>query len=191
MSYFSQLTQRRRSIRKYRAEEIDPDLLTDIVECALRAPTSRNSRSVRLIIVDDPETIRALSGIREHGSAFVAGASVVIAVCADTTVTRRPLADTAIAASICSWLPPPMTSVAVGATWRILPGLSMRRPRRQSTGCWICRSLTSATVSSPSVSLRMPISWSRRIAPCRGSMSLSGVTRPRRRRSNCGGGLSR
>ena len=114
MSYFSQLTQRRRSIRKYRAEEIDPDLLTDIVECALRAPTSRNSRSVRLIIVDDPETIRALSGIREHGSAFVAGASVVIAVCADTTETRRPLADTAIAAS---YLQLAATSNDLGSCW--------------------------------------------------------------------------
>ena len=99
MSYFNQLAQRRHSIRKYSTEEIDPDLLTDIVECALQAPTSRNSQSVRLIVVDDPEAIRSLSGIREHGSAFVAGASVVIAVCADTSVTRRPLADTAIAAS--------------------------------------------------------------------------------------------
>ena len=114
MSYFSQLTQRRRSIRKYSAEEIDPDLLTDIVECALRAPTSRNSRSVRLIIVDDPETIRSLSGIREHGSAFVAGASVVIAVCADTTETRRPLADTAIAAS---YLQLAATSNDLGSCW--------------------------------------------------------------------------
>lgn len=114
MSYFSQLTQRRRSIRKYSAEEIDPDLLTDIVECALRAPTSRNSRSVRLIIMDDPETIRALSGIREHGSSFVAGASVVIAVCADTTETRRPLADTAIAAS---YLQLAATSNDLGSCW--------------------------------------------------------------------------
>lgn len=99
MSYLSQLAARRQSIRKYSSEEIDPDLLTDIVEAALMAPTSRNSQSVRLIVVDDRETVEALSGIRKHGSSFVAGASVVIAVCADTSLTRRPLADSAIAAT--------------------------------------------------------------------------------------------
>lgn len=114
MSYLTQLAARRQSIRKYSGAEIDPDLLTDIVEAALQAPTSRNSQSVRLIVVDDPETIRSLSGIRKHGSAFVAGASVVIAVCADTSLTRRPLADTAIAAS---YIQLAATSNDLGSCW--------------------------------------------------------------------------
>lgn len=114
MSYFSQLAQRRQSIRKYSGEEIDPDLLTDIVEAALTAPTSRNSQSVRLIVVDDQEMIEALSGIRKHGSSFVAGASVVIAVCSDTTLSRRPLADTAIAATFIQLA---ATSNGLGSCW--------------------------------------------------------------------------
>jgi nitroreductase len=114
MSYFSQLAHQRQSIRKYSGEEIDPDVLTDIVESALQAPTSRNSRSVRLIVVDDQLMIEALSKVRKSGSAFIAGASVVIAVCADTTVTKRPLADTAIAAS---YLQLAATSNGLGSCW--------------------------------------------------------------------------
>lgn len=114
MSYFSQLAHQRQSIRKYSVEEIDPDVLTDIVESALQAPTSRNSRSVRLIIVDDKPMIEALSKVRKSGSAFIAGASIVVAVCADTMVTKRPLADTAIAAS---YLQLAATSNGLGSCW--------------------------------------------------------------------------
>jgi nitroreductase len=50
---------RRRSIRKYRADPIPDEDLTQILESARRAPTGANRQKWRMVVVKDPELRRA------------------------------------------------------------------------------------------------------------------------------------
>jgi NAD-dependent dihydropyrimidine dehydrogenase PreA subunit/nitroreductase len=47
------LIQGRRSVRRYREQNLDPDLMQHLLEMAWCAPTGRNARQVRLTVVDD------------------------------------------------------------------------------------------------------------------------------------------
>jgi nitroreductase/NAD-dependent dihydropyrimidine dehydrogenase PreA subunit len=53
----------RRSIRRYRPEPIDRDVLEKLLDMVRYAPTGGNSQSVRWLVVSDPEEIGRLSSI--------------------------------------------------------------------------------------------------------------------------------
>ena len=93
------LAQKRRSIRKYTSEKLSSEDITEILETALIAPTAKNTRSVRFVLVDDPEMLEALSRVKAKNGTFVKGAALAIAVCADKSVASRPYTDAAIAAA--------------------------------------------------------------------------------------------
>ncbi|MBR8712748.1 Bifunctional F420 biosynthesis protein FbiB [Porphyromonas levii] len=98
-SHTTFLTRKRRSVRQYTDERIKPDVLQDILEAGLRAPTSKNSRSTRFIVVEDKAMLQELSACKKHGGAFVAEAALAIVVCSDSEKSARPYSDCAIAAS--------------------------------------------------------------------------------------------
>jgi nitroreductase/NAD-dependent dihydropyrimidine dehydrogenase PreA subunit len=50
----------RRSVRKYREENLEPELLQRLLEVAWHAPTGINSRQVRFTVVDDREKLAGL-----------------------------------------------------------------------------------------------------------------------------------
>jgi nitroreductase/NAD-dependent dihydropyrimidine dehydrogenase PreA subunit len=50
----------RRSVRRYRDENVEPELLQRLLEVAWHAPTGVNSRQVRLTVVDDRGTMAKL-----------------------------------------------------------------------------------------------------------------------------------
>ncbi|MEI6213689.1 MAG: nitroreductase family protein [Desulfuromonadales bacterium] len=52
----------RRSVRRYRDENLDRELLRHLLEVAWCAPTGMNSRQVRFTVVDDREKLSALRG---------------------------------------------------------------------------------------------------------------------------------
>jgi len=56
-----ELFKQRRSIRRFKDEKIDRELLAEIVQYGIYAPT--HNYSLRAIVVDDDEIIRALDGI--------------------------------------------------------------------------------------------------------------------------------
>ena len=93
------LAQKRRSIRKYTSEKIAPEDLTEIMETALIAPTAKNTRSVRFVLLDDPEMLTALSEAKKGHGKFVKDSALSIVVCSDKSVASRPYIDAAIAAS--------------------------------------------------------------------------------------------
>lgn len=88
----------RRSIRTFSQEEVSDELIRKILELCRYAPTSRNSQSYYYVITGDTDKIRALSNIRDQASAPLAGAPLVIAVCAAVEKTKRPQQDACIAA---------------------------------------------------------------------------------------------
>nr|WP_311521807.1 nitroreductase family protein [uncultured Porphyromonas sp.] len=98
-SHLTFLSRKRRSVREYANQPIDSEVLKDILEAGLRAPTSKNSRSTRFFVVEDKQLLKDFSECRERGSQFLSGAPVAIVVCSDSNKSKRPYSDCAIAAS--------------------------------------------------------------------------------------------
>jgi nitroreductase len=89
---FDETIRGRRSIRKYRKEDIAGPVIEEILDLARRAPSSMNGQPWRFIVVRDPETKRRLAQIKnEHcpiekqafRADFIRQASVIIVVCVD------------------------------------------------------------------------------------------------------------
>lgn len=72
----------RRSIRKYSDREVKPELLNDILESAMRAPTCGNMQLYSVIVTRTPEGKAALAPAH-FNQPMVTEAPVVLTVCAD------------------------------------------------------------------------------------------------------------
>jgi len=98
----------RRSIRKYKADPVEPQMVREILEAARRAPSGNNSQPWRFIVVRDAAAREALAGTC-HDQRWMAAAPVHIAVCAAPDLrppfdeetpgmdAKRAIRDTAIA----------------------------------------------------------------------------------------------
>ena len=78
----------RRSIRKFRPEQIKPEELDAILEAGTWAPTGMGAQSPVMVVVQDPETIASLSRMNAQirgnpGSDPFYGAPTVVVVLAD------------------------------------------------------------------------------------------------------------
>lgn len=83
---FLELARNRRSVRKFKDEPVDAELLRQILEAARAAPTAANNQPVRLIVVQSAEAQEKLS----H-AANCYGAPVSVVVCADRSrAWKRP-----------------------------------------------------------------------------------------------------
>lgn len=80
---FSELIQKRRSVREFKSEPVQRDLIDKMIEQALTAPSSKNCRSTGFMIIEDPSTLEAISRMRESGSSFVKDAPAAIVVLGD------------------------------------------------------------------------------------------------------------
>ena len=95
-----EILNRRRSTRKFLAGKVEHDKLQRIVDMALQAPSSRNSRSTRLIVVEDAELLEKMSQMRDYGSSFMKDAQAAIVVMGDKNATDLWLDNCAITATI-------------------------------------------------------------------------------------------
>lgn len=96
---FFELIESRRSIRKFRARPVEKEKIDRLIEAALRAPSSRDFRPWRFIVVDDPALLEKLSEAKPHGAAFLKNAALGIVVCGDPTASDVWVEDCAIAST--------------------------------------------------------------------------------------------
>lgn len=73
---------RRRSIRKYKPDEVSDDILFDLIDCARLAPSACNSQPWRFKIVKDANIKQLLSHM-SFEQKHIAQAPVVLVCCAD------------------------------------------------------------------------------------------------------------
>jgi len=97
---FDELITARRSVRKYRPEPVPDEIVDRLLRQTLSAPSSRNSRSTRLLVVDDPERVARMADMRDYGSAFMKGAPLAIVVLGDTTKSDLWRINAAISATV-------------------------------------------------------------------------------------------
>ena len=95
-----QILNSRRSVRKFLAGKVEKQKLQRIVDMALQAPSSRNSRSTRLVVVEDSTLLEKMSQMRDYGSAFMKDAQAAIVVMGDKNATDLWLDNCAITATI-------------------------------------------------------------------------------------------
>ena len=89
----------RRSVRKFLDVKVEHEKLERIAQMALQAPSSRNSRSSRLVIVEQKELLEKLSKMRDYGAAFMKDAAAAIVVMGDKQASDLWLDNCAITAT--------------------------------------------------------------------------------------------
>lgn len=95
-----ELLRKRRSIRQFTGQVVEPEKVELLIEAALRTPTSRGRTPWEFIVIDDPELMKALCKAKQHGSAFLAGAPFAIVVAADASKSDVWTEDCSIAAMV-------------------------------------------------------------------------------------------
>ena len=95
---FLSLIQKRRSIRKFNPQPVEPDKLEKLVEAALRAPSSMGSNPWEFVVVTDRAVLDKLSKSKPHGATFLQNAPLGIVVCANPEKSGVWAEDASIAA---------------------------------------------------------------------------------------------
>lgn len=96
---FLEVIEKRHSVRKYSDRPVDREMLDAIVRLAQTAPSSRNSRSTAFMIIEDRDTLEALSQMRDYGSSLLGGAQAAIIVLGDESKTDLWVDNCAISAT--------------------------------------------------------------------------------------------
>lgn len=96
---FLEVIEKRHSVRKYSDRPVEKEILDAIVKVAGTAPSSRNSKSSAFLIVEDRDTLDALSQMRDYGSALLKGAQAAIVVLGDESKTDLWVDNCAISAT--------------------------------------------------------------------------------------------
>ena len=96
---FLEVIEKRHSVRKYSDKPVDKEILDTIIRVAQTAPSSRNSKSSAFMIVEDKDTLTALSQMRDYGSALISGAQAAIVVMGDESKTDLWVDNCAISAT--------------------------------------------------------------------------------------------
>ena len=119
---FSEVINKRHSVRRYTEQAVDRELLDLMVSIAETAPSSKNSRSSAFMIIEDKSVIEALSETRTSGSAFVKDAPAVIVVLGDADKSDMWVENCCISAT---FLQLAATAMDLGSCWVQVNG----RPR--------------------------------------------------------------
>lgn len=111
----------RRSVRTYRPEQIAPQELDAILEAGTYAPSAHGKQSVTLVVVQDRETIAALSAANAEIMGTKAdpfyGAPTVVVVLADPEATTTPLNAQRDGALVMGNMMNAAASLGVGSCW--------------------------------------------------------------------------
>lgn len=109
-----ELLRSRRSIRKYKAKDIEPEKIEILKEAALRSPTSRGINPWRFFFISDRKKLEELSRAKESGSSFLRGARLGIVICAMESESDVWIEDCSIASII---LHLTAHSLGLGSCW--------------------------------------------------------------------------
>lgn len=95
-----ELMKNRRSIRKFLDKPVEVEKLNDILECALRSPSSRGRRPWKIWVVTEKTVLDKVSLAKPHGVEFVAEAPVAYIVAGYPKVTDMWIEDCSIVSII-------------------------------------------------------------------------------------------
>lgn len=153
-----EVLRQRRSVREYMTQPVPKSLLHKILDTCSFAPTSMNTQAVYYKIITDPGLLDWLSQVRGAASSPLKKAPLAVAICADSSQTKRPEQDSTIAAY---HLMIAARNFGLGTCW--IAAMD-RDDVKQTLG--IAREMTIATIT--------PLGWPSKVIetlPCRRSVS--------------------
>lgn len=105
---------KRRSIRKYKNDDIPAGKIEKIIDAGLLAPTSRNRKPCEFIVVKDRSVLEKLSKVKASGSGMLAESNCAIVVVADTEKSDTWIEDSSIALTYMDLM---ASSIGIGSCW--------------------------------------------------------------------------
>lgn len=96
---FLEVIEKRHTVRRYSDRPVEKELLDAIVKLAQTAPSSRNSKSSAFMIIEDRDTLDALSQMRDYGASPLKSAQAAIIVMGDESKTDLWVDNCAISAT--------------------------------------------------------------------------------------------
>jgi nitroreductase len=111
---FMPLIRKRRSIRKFLNKEVEAEKIDQLVEAALRSPSSRGLNPWQFIIVTERDLLKKLSKAKKHGSSFLNNAPLGVAVYADPEKSDVWIEDASITAT---YIQLAAESLGLGSCW--------------------------------------------------------------------------
>lgn len=108
------LLMKRRSIRKYKDQEVEKEVLDKILKGALTSPSSKNRRPWELIVVDDKEILEKLGDSRGVASRPIANAPLAIVVLGDPETSEIWIEDASIISTVIQLT---AESLGLGSCW--------------------------------------------------------------------------
>ena len=84
---FREVVRKRRSTRRYTGQPVEREKLQRAMELALLSPSSKNTRSTRLLAVRDLKRVHELGKLRDWGSSLLEEAGAAIVVLGDEEVS--------------------------------------------------------------------------------------------------------
>lgn len=127
---FAQVIQNRHSVRHFTPDQVDRELIDTILDMASTAPSSKNTKSSSFMVVEDKDTLAAISEMRTSGSAFVKDAPAAIVVLADPEKTDLWSENAAISSTFVQLA---ATSLGLGSCWVQVSG-RLRDKKDESKG---------------------------------------------------------
>ncbi len=97
---FQHVIDSRRSVRKFAPRPVPQEVIDRLIRNTLTAPSSRNCRSTRLLVIKDEEQVHRLAEMRDYGSGFLKGAPLAIIVMGDTSKSDMWSVNAAISATL-------------------------------------------------------------------------------------------
>jgi nitroreductase len=120
----TEILKTRRSVRKFDGRTVARDLVEALIGLALTAPSSKNTRSTRFMVIDDRATLRRVSTMRDFGSALLADAPCAVLVAGDASSSDLWLDNAAISAITLQYA---ASEAGLGSCWVHVNGRPMRR----------------------------------------------------------------
>lgn len=109
-----EILKNRRSCRAFKPDKPGREVVDRLIEMTLTAPSSKNTRSTRLAVVQDSAVIEKIAGMRSAGSTFVKDAPLAIVVMGDAEMSPMWSTNCAISATI---LQLAAESLGLGSCW--------------------------------------------------------------------------
>lgn len=94
-----ELIKSRRTVRRFKAQEVDRKELEELLMYSTMGPSNGNSHPVEFIVVDDKEKIEQLSEMESFATLYLKEAPCIVIVMANTEICKTWVEECSIAAA--------------------------------------------------------------------------------------------
>ncbi len=119
---FKEVVEKRRSIRKFSDKRVERELLQQVLDAAVVAPSSRNSHSTSFLVVEGAEVMERVAKVRDYGAGFMAGAPAAIVVMGDRSKSDLHEVNASICATVIQYA---ATAYGLASCWVHVAGRPM------------------------------------------------------------------